>query len=382
MTTACRSRIIPALMLVLGFVLFSVNPSVADPPSPAQGDAEKTPRKKTPRQQQFKSLEEAIAGAEVELQADYRFPIAALVYSFSTPDDRSVQARTELHFVGTGRSGYLPGRAQTSGAALVPVHVPGVSQPVALHIIAPGFERYMQRTILHPGEIIIWGNIVLKPTTEKTAAAVVGRVRLEDEDKELEGLVIYVDQEAVAFTNAEGYFVVDTVREGKLRISSHKTGYEGLYTQLTVESGYEHTCELVGYRKRFARVRWLYQPDGTRNFDVGVRTGAAVLSSTKLSRVSFVKGFKQVSGYSDFLVSQKEDRLVFRHFDVRGLKIPGSMRIKDSGFDELYEAPKSGYKRSEFTLRPGDLYVFQCYDGKHYAMMEVVDITVEPPSPE
>ncbi|MFQ5462696.1 MAG: hypothetical protein ACE5E5_08730 [Phycisphaerae bacterium] len=106
------------------------------------------------------------------------------------------------------------------------------------------------------------------------------------------------------------------------------------------------------------------------------------MSPNKLSRVSFAKGFKQVSGRSDFLMTQKKDQLVLRHFDVRGHNIPASMLVKDTSFDELYEAPKSEYERTNAPLRPGDLYVFHCYDGKHYAMMEVVDITTEPSSPE
>lgn len=382
MTKACRSGIIHFFALSLGIGLFSIDRLLADPPSTDRGEAPTVAPKKTARQQRFKSLDAAIRRAEVELRTDYKFPIAALVFTFATPDDQPVQARTELHFIGGSRGGYLPGRASSSGAALIPVLVSRASQPVELHIVAPGFEKYVRRAILKPEVVTIWDDIVLEPITERSAASVAGRVRLEDEEEDLEGMVISIDQEAVTFTDAEGYFVADPIRPGKVRISSHKTGYLGLHTELKVGSGYEHTCELVGYRKRFAQVRWSYQPDGTRSFDGDVRAGRAVLSSGKLSRVSFAKGFKQVKKYSDFLVTQEKDRLVLRHFDVRGRKFPGSLRIKDGDLDEIEEAPASGYERSEFVLRPGDVYVFHCYDGKHYGMLEVLDIAVEPPSPE
>lgn len=382
MTTACRSRIIPALTLALGVGLFSGNLSVADPPSPAQGDAGRDTRKKPIRQQRFKSLDDAVARAEEELQTDYDFPITALVYTFSTSDNHTVQARTELHFIGNSRGGYLPGRASASEAVLILVRISRFSQPVELHIVVPGFEKYVRRTILRAGELTIWDDIVLEPITARSAGALAGRVWLEDEDEALEGMVIYVDGEAVAFTDATGDFVADMVRPGKLHVSSHKTGYVGLHTGVKVARGYEQTCELVGYRRRFAHVRWAYQPDGTRSFDGEIRIGTAVLSSGKLSRVSFARGFKHVGKHSDFLITQVKDRLVLRHFDVRSGKLPGSMRIQDTSLDELYEAPESGYEHSEFALRPGDLYVFRCYDGKHYAMMEVLDVTVEPKSPE
>ena len=373
--------IVPALTLAMGGLLFSVNLSVAAPLSSASSAGQEDPAKKTLRQRQFKSLAEAIDRADEELETDYAYGVAVLVYTIRTPDDQTMPIRTELRSIGNAGGGYIPGKASTNEAVVRPVFVRKSTRPVALHILAPGFDRYIRRVILHPGELVVWEDIVLEPMTNRSTASLVGHVRLEDDDEELEGMVIYIDQEAVAFTDASGRFEVDPVRAGKLRVSTHKSGYLGMNAEVKVAAGDLERCELVGYRKRFARVRWAYQPDGTRNFDGAMPTGTAVLSTRKLSRVSFAKGFQQINSRSDFLISQVDDQLVLRHFDMRSGKSPASILIKDTQFDEVYEAPESGYAQSETPLRPGDIYVFRCYDGKHYAMMEVLEITDEAPSP-
>ena len=307
---------------------------------------------------------------------------SALVYTISAHDGRTVRARTKLYFRDDGRGGYIAGIASTTEAVLQMVFMKGSTRLVELHITAPGFDKYRRKVILRPGELTIWSDIVLEPITERSAAAVVGRVRLENENENLEGLVIYVDQEAATLTDASGYFVADPVRAGKLILTTRKDVYPLIHAEVTVVAGQEHSCELIGYRKRFAHVRWAYQPNGTRQFDGDTRTGTAVLSSDTLSRMSFARGFKQVYEKSDFRVTQEKDRLVLDHFDISAVKSPASVLVKNISFDELQEAPKSGYTRSKATLRPGDLYVFRCYDGKHYAMMEILDITDELPSRE
>lgn len=378
MSTTCNTRIGPLLAVALGSIIFPVNIVIADPPSSAPSTDRKDTRNRILLQQRFQSLDEAIARAEEELETESRVKTAALVYTIRAADDQTVHARTELRYLGKSGSGYLPGKITTSQFMLQPVFILSTPRPVELHIIAPGFDTYKRRVILHAGELIVWDDIVLEPMTERSTASVMGRVWLDDEEENLEGIVIYIDQEAVTFTDASGYFMADRVRAGKLRVSAHKPGYVGLETKVRVAGGYEQVCELNGYRKRSAHVRWAYQPDGSRDFDGDIPTGTAMLSSRKLYRVSFAEGFKQVSGHSDFFVTQVEEKLVFRHFDVFGTKMPASVRIKDTRLDELSEAPETGYKRNDTPLRPGDLYVFRCYDGKHYAMMEVLDVTIEP----
>lgn len=233
MSISYSLRFALTLTLALGGILCSVDLSAAGPPSYTQGAAVIDASKTTVRQQRFKSLDEAIARAEEELKTEHRFEVAVIVFTISTPNEQTALARTELHFVGHS-SGYLPGRISTSEAVLQPVIIRRSTQPVELHIISPGFDKYIRRVILHAGALIIWDDIVLDPTSQQTAASVMGRVRLEGNEKNLEGLVISIDQEAVTFTDALGYFVADPVRAGKLSVSTHKPGYWGLRANVEV----------------------------------------------------------------------------------------------------------------------------------------------------
>jgi len=380
MSTSFNFQFVCVLVLALGNMLCTANPLVASPPSSAQSGDSDAGCESELRQQRFATLEEAATRAYEEIDTPHRFEVAALVYRFTAPDRQTVRGMTELHFVGGGRGGYSPGSAKTADAVLQPVFIHRLPQAVELHIMAPGYEKYVRRGVLYAGELTVWDDIVLAPITHRTAATVMGRVWLEDESESLEGMVVTVDQEPVTFTDASGYFVATPVRAGNLRIAAYKPGYLGMCAELKVDRAAERACKLKGFRKRYARVRWAYQPDGTRSFVNGLRTGTAVLSVRELSRVSFAEGFTQVSGFSDFLVEQKNDRLMFRHFDQSGFNSPESIRLEHTSLDGLAEAPESGYKLSEFPLRPGEVYVFRCYDGEHYGMMEVLDITVEPPS--
>ncbi len=331
------------------------------------------------QRQRLDSLDEAIAKAKIELNTDHTVGVAAIVYTISTLSGQTIQAHTKFRSAGRSAAGYIPGTISTSEAVMQPAIIRGATRAVELHVIAHGFERCIRRVILHPGELVIWDDIVLEPITNQTAASIVGRVRLEGEKDDLEGLVIYVDNDAAAFTDASGYFAIDSISSGRIQLSTQKTGFLGLRTEVRVAAGEVEVCELTGHRKRFAHVRWAYQPDGTRHFDGETRTGSAVLSTRKMSRISFAKGFQQVSGLSDFLITQEKDQLILRHFDMRGGNIPSSILIKDSSLDDFNMAPDSGYARTETPLHPGDVYFFHCYDGEHYAMMEVLKITTERP---
>ena len=334
------------------------------------------------RPQRCDSIEEAVAKAEGALDTEKCRRDTALVYVIRTANNRLVNVRSELHYVGGGRGGYVPGSMFTDETVLRLIPNVRNSQAVEFRLIAPGFETYKRRAILRPGEILVWDDIVLEPLTRYSAASIMGRVWLED-DADTDGMVISVNREAVTFTDESGYFVTEPVSSGELYVSTYKRGYTGLHTKLKVGRGETAVCGLRGYRERFARVRWVYQPDGTRDFTNAVVMGEATLSPRKLYRVRFATGFQQANlGRSDFMIRQKEDRLVLYHFDVSGPKSPRFIAVTDTPFDDIASAPKSGYIRRESVLHPDTVYVFRCYDGKHYAKMEVLEITDEPPTPE
>ncbi len=368
---------------VCGSVSRALEPDAA-PPSDVQAGRDGKPEnawRSAGRYVRFDSLEEAVAHAEDVLRGQEHADDAALVYIISTPDDRPISARTELHFVGR-EGGYIPGSVRTDRPVFRLILVTRRARPMELRIFAPGFERATRRAILHPGEILVWDDIFLEPLTNSSAASLHGRVWLED-DADLEGMVIYVEDEAVTFTDSSGHFVAERVSPGKLRVSTNKTGYVGLHTEVRAARGSEVPCELRGYRERFASVRWAYQPNGTHDFfRADALTGIAVLSPRRLNRVKFAGGVRKVSGQSDFLIIQEKDRLIVRNFDQSGRNGPGFVVLKDTSFEDVLEAPDVKYRPSEKKLRPGVVYVFRCYDGKHYAKMEVLEITDKPPLPE
>jgi hypothetical protein len=334
------------------------------------------------RWQRCDSIEEAVEKAEAALDEEKCRRDTALIYVARTANDRRVNISSELHYVGGKRGGYVPGSMFDDEIILRLIPNVRSTQAVELRLMAPGFETYKLRAILRPGDILIWDDILLEPLTRYFSASIMGRVWLED-DADTDGMVISVNGEDTTFTDDSGYFVVEAVSSGELRVSTYKHGYTGLHTELKVGRGERAVCGLRGYRERFARVRWVYQPDGTRDFTNAVDTGEATLSPRKLYRVHFATGLKQTNrGRSDFFIRQKEDHLFLRHFDVSGRKNPGSIAVTDTPFDDIVSAPKSGYKRGESVLRPGAVYVFLCYDGKHYAKMEVLNITDEPPTPK
>lgn len=332
------------------------------------------------RPQHCDSIEEAVAKAEAALNTEQCRRDTAIVYVIRTANNLPANVLSELHYVGGRRGGYVPGNVPTGETVLHLIPDVRHSLAVEFRLMAAGFETYKRRAILRPGEILVWDDIVLEPLTRRSAASIVGRVWLED-DADTDGMVISINSEDAAFTDDSGYFVAEAVSSGELRVSTYKRGYTGMHTEFKVGRGERAECWLVGYRERFARVRWVYQPNGTRDFTDDVLTGEATLSSRKLHRVRFMTGLQEDhQERSDFIIRQKEDYLVLRHFDVSSSGSPKSIAVTDTAFDDVVIAPKSGYARSESVLRPGGLYVFLCYDGKHYAKMEVLQITDQPPA--
>ncbi len=53
---------------------------------------------------------------------------------------------------------------------------------------------------------------------------------------------------------------------------------------------------------------------------------------------------------------------------------PAFLQMNNTSYDKLIKAPVSGYNRLTKILRPGDVYVFRCYDGELYAKLVVLEI--------
>jgi len=293
----------------------------------------------------------------------------ALVYQIRSADGQLSRARTEFHWTGQGRGGYRPARV-SEGETKVMFDRDG--QPAELRVIHPDYHEFRRPITFEKGKTIVWDDIVLERVSASSSCIVKGIVHLEDDANPVD-IYVSADRSSKTTVNKEGEFILSNLRSGEIRIYASKPGYCGLYTTVQVKKRETGTCELKGYRIRKAKVRWAFQPDGSKNFSkANIVTGTAVIQDNILDRVSFSEGFKQVRGKSDFLVYQKEDTLLIRNFDVRR-NGPAILEI-DGSFDDLIEAPDFDYNSIAQTLKQGKVYVFRTYDGEKYAKMEVLEI--------
>ena len=161
---------------------------------------------------------------------------------------------------------------------------------------------------------------------------------------------------------------------GELRVHLAKPGYFCSGDTVEVSPGETATCLLRAYHRRSALVRWVYQADTSTSFLKGdLRGGQAVLSAAGSHRISFKDGFAAVSGKSDFFIYQQEGTLLIKNFDV-GNPPPGILKTEGASFDQVANAPGGDYPREVIPMQPGDVYAIKCYDGAHYAKMEVLDV--------
>jgi hypothetical protein len=294
----------------------------------------------------------------------------ALIYRVHSEDGSLDQARTEFHWTGKGRGGYRPDSISENQTE---VRFDRNGQPAELHVIHPNYHEFRRPVIFEKGIVIVWDDIVLEPVTPENSCTIKGTVRLED-DADATGISVSGGG-ASTMTDENGNFTLTGIRSGSVTVAAQKSGYHGLYTKVDATKGQTTSCQLNGYRIRKAKVRWAYQPDGSKVFDNNVVTGTAVLQDNELDRVSFAAGFTQVGGESDFLVYQTKDTLTMRNFDTRHGTGPAILET-NIPFEDLKEVPDSFIERccDYYTLQTGKVYAFRCYDGQHYAKMEVLEI--------
>jgi hypothetical protein len=329
------------------------------------------------RERKFDTREEAVAEGERMLSEGHWMNLAIVIFSVRAMDGLPFRGKTKLY--DARGLGHIPGQVGPGEFVLKVVQVRETTYPAALHLIVPGFTRLEKRVILRAGDLVIWDDIVLEPISPKNAGSIAGRVWLEDEEESVDGIVISVDGEALAFTNNQGYFVIDEVRSGTVTLLASKRGFAGLREKVKVKAGTQTAVVLSGYKLRFAHVRWLYQPDGTRSLKGVLPQGEEILGLSDRRRVSFAKGLANVQGRSDFSIKQVGHELVLWHFDVNTGDRPEAILLKSGTFDNVFEAPDGGYRRKQWTLREGDLFVIKCFDGKHYGMLYIISVTNEKP---
>ena len=329
-----------------------------------QGTASSTKRPAT--NAEFK---EAIAQAKVELKKEEHADEGALVYRIRSRDGKLALARTALYNTTPGYAGHRPGRA-TEGETVTAF---GRNHKMFdLRITAPGYHELVRSGVFRKGKVIAWKDLRLEPVTGATAGTIDGIVRLEG-GADADGVRVIVRGYPPVAADTHGRFRFTGIGSGSVSVSTTKKGYIVGRETVEVTRGRVASCELTMYRQRSVQVRWAYQPKESRDLIGGVTTGTGLVSPNGLHRVSFAKGFVQVTGKSDFFVHQDEDKLIIKNFDAR-FQGPGMMELHGVPFDKVKQAPQADYGTMPITLREGGVYVLRTYDGKHYAKMEVTGL--------
>ncbi len=298
----------------------------------------------------------------------------ALIYRVRSEDGqlgrkRYNHSRTEFHWTGRGRSGYKSGSIN-EGEITVVYEVQG--QPAELRVSHPDYHEFKRPIIFEKQKMIVWDDIVLNRVTDETSCTIKGTVQLED-DVNPNGILVSSGNTST-FVDKEGDFVLKGLRSGEVRINARRPGYFGLFGRVNITKGETKQFNLKGYRIRKAKVKWVYQPDGSKNFtNENVIEGTAIIEDNALDRISFSEGFSQVCRESDFLLYQSKNNLYIKNFDVCGSNGPAIFEANNT-LDKLKEAPNFNYTDNTHTLKVGKVFVFRCYDGEHYAKMEVLDI--------
>ncbi len=314
-----------------------------------------------------------------ELKNDKRYENqGALIYRIHSDDGKLSHAETPFYYgacrggsCGSG-GGYRP-MGVSAGQANVMFERNG--QMGELKVRSPGYHEFRRAVTFEKGKIIVWDDIVLERVKPENSCTIKGTVHLED-DADANNIEILCEGVS-ARTDANGNFTFTGLRSGNIRITAAKTGYWGLYAEQEVAKGQTAVRDIKGYRIRKAKVRWAYQPDGSKSFNNDkVVTGTATILDDVLDRVSFAQGFKQVHGKSDFYVYQQENRLVLINTDARGDGGVGPAIFQTGiAFEDVNEVPDfEGRTQWSHNLQTGDVYILRCYDGEHYAKMEITEI--------
>ncbi len=364
----CRGRWLGWLLLCMGCLPACRSPQPTIPSTEPGGAS--VPARSEPAPSSSPELTEAVTEArkKLELETNPKHAQGALVYTIAGSDGGRPQVTARLEFPSGGYRG-VP--AETARPNTV---YDRSTQTYVLRITAPGYQPFARNVTFEPGRVLVWNDIVLERVTAETGATINGAVWLED-DADPTGVAVAVDDQRLT-ADERGRFSATGLREGQIRVSAHKPGYSGQSVSVALTRGGAQNCELRLFRTRFALVRWSCQLEPGGPLAGWVRHGAAVVSPGGLDRVSFLQGFTQVGRESDFGVRQRDAHLVISNFDSRGGDDrPGIMRTSARGYEQLSQPPVGDYNDTrDLKLDRGAAFVFRCFDGQHFAKMEVLDV--------
>lgn len=314
--------------------------------------------------QMFVTVEEAIAYANDWIAEGERGSKAAIVLSVQTEDEtpRRIDGKIERVPAGHRNASF------STGSAWVDTTRAG---ELIVRLRVEGYHEFEKRVQLQPGEVLVLDDIRPERIDPQDSIDILGMVKLED-GASAESIHVRAGT-ATAQTDAHGRFRLSGLGAGEVRILASKEGYEGLKKTIHAKKGDKTTIVIEGWRKRYALVRWAYQPDGSRDLSAGIESGKAIVDSRNLERVSFKEGFVRVNRHSDFLIYQRNDHLFMRNFD-QGKGNPGIVELPGATFDEVREIPEVEFATRHHVLREGYVYLFRSYNGDYYAKMQVLEI--------
>ncbi|MCB9849767.1 MAG: carboxypeptidase regulatory-like domain-containing protein [Phycisphaerales bacterium] len=312
----------------------------------------------------FDSIDAAMDYANTALAQDESERLGAIVISVDADIDEPASVNCEFR-IWAGR------RYQSFRTDQVLVEVGSWGPDCGVRLRVPGFHEVERKFGVMPGEVLVLEGLRLEQVTEADAVDITGLVKLED-DASPAGVDVRIGETRVK-TDAYGRFRFPGLGAGEIRVSAYAPGFVGMYDTIEAKRGERNFVMLTGWQPRRAYVHWGYQPDGSHDLSRGLEEGYAIISDQDIDRVSFAEGFKDVRGESDFAVMQRKDRLIIRNFDV-GKGRPGILRLAETSFDEVVQAPDVPYPEKDYPLDEGDVFVFKCYDGEHYAKIEVLQL--------
>jgi len=319
------------------------------------------------------ALIDAVAEAEIALSLEEGSGLGAIVFRVVGSNQRPFQATVEIEYLTPGHIGILSKKIKAGDGDCFCTRY---GMAYELRAFAPGYETLSRRFVLNRDQILVWNDLVLEPIPVRDGGFLEGRVAFED-GVIPQNLLISIDGDITAFADAGGRFFIDGLRNGRVTVAAQRPGFHGMEARVGVTRSQRSSCELFGFLERQARIRWTYQPDGSRGFGPGALTGTETIKHSPERGYGF--GGRCLSGLheGDYYVRQERDKLTLVVYVLPGQDSPGLAHLDEIGFDEVGEMPEVPLAAMDHELKPGFVFVLRCFDRQHFAKMEVLDVGTE-----